>query len=198
MAKAKNPTDAKRKLIQIERREAYKEPPPLPSIGGPYGVIYADPPWMYEFSSDPVDSIESHYDTMSLQEICELPVAEIAEKDCVLFLWATSPKLEEAISVLNAWGFTYKTCGVWDKEHIGMGYYFRQRHEILLIGVKGSPGTPLQEDRPDSVYSEKKTTHSTKPEYYYGMIERMYPHLSKVELFCRTPREGWAVWGNEV
>lgn len=165
---------------------------------GQFPVVYADPPWRYDFSVDEADEIENHYPTMTLEEICALPVGTAATDDCVLLLWATSPKLEEAFAVINAWGFTYRTCAVWDKEWIGPGYYFRQRHELLLVATKGSLPVPLPSNRPDSIFAERRTKHSKKPKIAYELIEQMYPELPKLELFSRNPREGWTAWGNEV
>jgi N6-adenosine-specific RNA methylase IME4 len=115
----------------------------------------------------------------------------------VLLLWATSPKLEEALLVLNAWGFTYRTCSVWDKEIIGLGYWWRQQHEILLLGVKGNPKCPDVENRFSSVFHEKRGQHSKKPEYYYSMIESMFPNKKYIELFSRNERLGWFSYGNQ-
>ena len=167
-------------------------------LSNTYPVIYADPPWLYEHSISDSRAIENQYPTMPLDDICALPISEIMADDCVLFLWATSPKLEEAMRVLNEWGFSYRTCMIWDKQKIGMGYYARQQHEILLIATKGNPPAPAPENRPPSVISTPRGEHSAKPEEFYGIIERMYPGLPMVELFCRTPRENWANWGNEV
>ena len=85
-----------------------------------YQIIYADPPWRYDFSKDNADKIENHYPTMALQEICELDIP--SDDNSVLYLWATAPKLLEALAVMKAWGFKYKTQMIWDKELIGMGY----------------------------------------------------------------------------
>lgn len=170
---------------------------PLGSFGQ-YPIILADPPWRYDFSKDDADEIENHYPTMSLDEICALPVADSAFDDCVLFMWATSPKLEESFKVINAWGFQYRTCAIWDKEWIGPGYYFRQRHELLLIATRGAVPVPPPNARPDSVFTEKRTAHSKKPDVSYQLIESMYPNLPKLELFSRTPREGWTAWGNQA
>lgn len=170
---------------------------PLGSFGQ-YPIILADPPWRYDFSKDDADEIENHYPTMSLDEICALPVADSAFDDCVLFMWATSPKLEDAFKVINAWGFQYRTCAIWDKEWIGPGYYFRQRHELLLVATRGAVPVPPPNARPDSVFTEKRTAHSKKPDVSYQLIESMYPNLPKLELFSRTPREGWTAWGNQA
>lgn len=187
-----------RQVRHEQRIQTFVEPAPLGSFGERYAVIYADPPWKYDFSKDSADSIDEHYPPMELEEICALPVQEIAARDCVLFLWATNPKLKEALRVIDAWGFSYRTNSVWVKDWIGPGYYFRQRHELLLVATRGAPPTPMPSDRPDSVQEHGKREHSRKPDEYYTLIEAMYPGASKVELFCRTPREGWSVWGNQV
>lgn len=180
------------KLVEISKGNAAL------ALDKKYPVLYADPPWRYEHAESEARAIENQYPTMSLEEICALPVAELCTEDALLFLWATSPKLEEAFSVLRAWGFTYRTCMVWDKERVGMGYYARQQHELLLIGARGSPPTPPPAARPPSVFREKRAeNHSEKPAFFAEMIERMYPELPKLEMFCRSPREGWAAWGNQ-
>jgi N6-adenosine-specific RNA methylase IME4 len=166
---------------------------------GKHAVIYADPPWRYEHP--PMGGnrvVENHYPTMSLDEICALPVADITADDAVLFMWATSPKLAECFAVLDAWGFTYRTCMVWTKDKIGMGYYARQRHEILLIARRGEMSPPEPANRPDSVVSAPRLEHSAKPEVFYDLIERMYPDAPKVELFARQQRPGWAAFGNQA
>jgi N6-adenosine-specific RNA methylase IME4 len=164
-----------------------------------YPIIYADPPWRYE--NPPMGgtnrSIENHYPTMTLEEICALPVADLATADAMLYLWATAPKLAECMRVITAWGFEYRTNLVWDKEVIGMGYHARNQHEILLVGKRGEIPPPEAGKQPASVHRERRTEHSAKPEFYYEMIERAYPQLPKIELFCRSPREGWSVWGNQ-
>lgn len=133
---------------------------------------------------------------MTLSEIKSLEIP--ATDNATLFLWATSPKLMEAMEVIDAWGFDYKTCMVWVKDRIGMGYYARQRHELLLIATRGRPAAPLPSNRPDSVILSPRERHSAKPEQVYTMIEKMYPNLNKCELFARNLRPGWESWGNEV
>jgi len=163
-----------------------------------YAVILADPPWRYEYSASVARDIENQYPTMTLDEICAVPVGDIANEDAVLFLWATSPKLEESLRVMREWGFEYRTCMVWVKDKIGMGYYARQRHELLLIGKRGEPPMPEPSARPDSVIEAVRVGHSLKPRVVHDVIERMYPEFPRVELFARVPVDGWAVWGNEV
>jgi len=169
-------------------------PPPT----GTYRVLYADPPWRYDFQKTESRAIENQYPTMELEEIKALPVP--AAPDCVLFLWATVPLLPAALEVLSAWGFRYVTHAMWDKEVIGMGYYFRVQHEVLLLAAKGEPGTPAESIRPPSVIRARRSReHSAKPQQVYELIERMYPHRSWCELFLRgAPRPGWAGWGNEA
>jgi N6-adenosine-specific RNA methylase IME4 len=162
------------------------------------GVILADPPWRYKCYTTSVRGAEMHYATMDATTISALPVKELAARDCVLFLWATSPLLPEAVEVLRAWGFDYATSAVWHKSGIGMGYYFRQDHELLLIGRRGSPGIPQPAARPSSVIRARKGRHSRKPWQVYEIIERMYPEAVKLELFCRTPQAGWYSWGLEA
>jgi N6-adenosine-specific RNA methylase IME4 len=164
---------------------------------GTFPVIYADPPWRYDVVESESRAIENHYPTMSNEDIYALPIQSLCTDDAVLFLWATSPKLVEAIQVVAAWGFTYKTCMVWAKDKIGMGYYARQQHELLLIATRGAPPTPAPADRPSSIVNATRGEHSAKPTEFYELIERMYPALPKIELFCRSPRDGWSAWGNQ-
>lgn len=165
---------------------------------GKYQVVYADPPWQYEFATSTAREIENQYPTMNVEEIINIPVNELSGQDSVLFLWVTSPKLIEGIKVLQSWGFQYITCAVWDKEKIGMGYYFRQQHEILLVGKKGSLPTPAPKDRIGSVIRSPRCEHSKKPDIFYEIIENMYPNYKKLELFARKRRNDWQAWGNQV
>lgn len=173
---------------------------PLLSVAQAFPILLADPPWRYEHAESESRAIENQYPTLSLDEICALPAHKVATSDAVLFLWATSPKLGEAFRVLESWGFTYRTCMVWDKERIGMGYWARQQHELLLIATLGTPPAPPPAARPASVVrSARSEKHSQKPSEVYEAIERMYPTLPKLELFARSPRGGlWAAWGNQV
>ena len=170
---------------------------PLNGVGV-YPVIYADPPWEYDFPISDSRRIENQYPTMSLNAIMSLPVNDIAADDAILFLWATTPFLRKGLLVMQAWGFDYRTSMVWVKPSIGPGQWVRQRHEYLLIGVRGDIPTPKGEDKPDSVIEAPREEHSKKPEIVYDIIERMYPELPKVELFSRCKRENWAAWGNEI
>ena len=161
-----------------------------------YQIIYADPPWRYNFSKSDSREIENQYPTMDVAEIGALrvPVAE----NGVLYLWATAPKLREALSVMAAWGFEYKTHMIWDKEIIGMGYWFRGQHELLLVGVKGHFSPPEQSLRISSVLRDRRGKHSKKPQAVADYIELWYPDMTKLEVFARARRLGWDAWGNEV
>lgn len=172
---------------------------PLAGLGR-FPIILSDPPWRYdEATVDPSRQVENQYETMSVEEICALPVeAELVTDDAILFLWATSPMLPEALDVMDAWGFEYRTNAVWDKKKIGMGYWFRGRHEHLLVGVRGEPPKPAPKAVCASIIASPRTKHSEKPEAVHKMIEAYYPELTKLEMFARNAREGWSVWGNEV
>lgn len=163
-------------------------------------LLLADCPWRYGFSRSKSRRVENHYPTMTLPAIKALDVASICARDCVLFLWATSPKLLDAIDVMQAWGFTYKTSDVWRKTgRKGMGYYFRNRHELILLGIRGRPPLPEPARRLDSVFDARVLAHSRKPPRAHERIEFMYPDLApKAELFARRRRPGWLVWGNEI
>jgi len=166
-----------------------------------YDLIYADPPWRYDFSKDNADKIENHYPTMTVNDICSVwstyDIGCVAP-NAVLYLWATAPKLLEALKVMEAWGFTYKTHAMWDKTWIGMGYWFRGQHELLLVGVKGKFSPPIPTLRESSVFREKKGKHSAKPSYFRDLITRQHSDAKKIELFARESFSGWDAWGNEI
>lgn len=159
-------------------------------------IILADPPWSYSFSQSDSRQIENKYPTMSIEEICALRF--MTYDNSLLLMWATAPKLLEALRVIREWGYEYKTHCIWDKQMIGMGYWFRGQHELLLVGTRGHFSPPDQQDRTSSLFSEKRTKHSKKPECIYQWIEQCWPDEEKLELFARKPRSGWKVWGNEV
>jgi len=161
-----------------------------------YDIIYADPPWKYNFSATKNRDIENQYPTMTLQDIKDFKVP--SADNSVLYLWATAPKLKEALEVMEAWGFEYKTHGIWDKMWIGMGYWFRGQHELLLVGVKGKFSPPKQPDRVSSVFKQQRGEHSEKPNAIYKMIDKWYPNKTKIELFARNPRTGWTSRGYDI
>lgn len=169
----------------------------IESVNQQFSVILCDPPWRYEYIETESRAIENQYPTMSHDELCAIDIDSICNPDCVMYMWATSPKLQESMDLLKAWGFNYRTCAVWDKEVIGMGYYFRQQHELLLVAVRGNLPTPLPSNRVSSVIRSKRAKHSEKPIESYEIIELMYPEFEKLEMFCRSPRIGWKAWGNQ-
>jgi N6-adenosine-specific RNA methylase IME4 len=192
---------AVRRSESIERlAELSKSTSALPT-GQRYPVIYADPPWYFE-AYDSVSgtgrTAESHYPCMQTEDICAMPVSELATDDAVLFLWTIAPHLQESFRVIEAWGFRYVTNAVWVKDKIGLGYYVRNQHELLLIAVRGNIPAPAPAQRPLSVIQSPRRQHSRKPDEAYALIERMYPELPRIELFARHARKGWDAWGNEA
>jgi N6-adenosine-specific RNA methylase IME4 len=189
---------------QAERMERLlartRQDSPLPSDRR-YPVIYADPPWHFEVYNEESGverAASNHYPTMPLQDICSLPVADLATDEAILFVWTTSPYLVEALQVVLAWGFKYKTNIAWVKDKVGLGYVVRNRHELLLVATRGDIPSPLPANRPSSVIEAPRREHSRKPDEAYELIERMYPELPKIELFARQARPGWACWGNQA
>ena len=160
-----------------------------------YDLIYADPPWSYRNKGSRAKA-ENHYATMSLSEIKEYPIP-VAE-NCILFMWATSPMLPEALEVIRAWGFQYKSSFAWDKEIIGLGNWNRNQHELLLIAVKGKVKPPPPVSRHSSVIRSRRKRHSAKPEVVYEILEAMYPNTKKIELFARKRRKRWDSVGDQL
>lgn len=165
-----------------------------------YNVIYADPPWRFEPRSRDTGmdrSADNHYPTMTLNEIMALKVP--AADDCVLFLWATVPMLPDALQLMESWDFDYRSHQVWDKQHIGTGYWFRNRHELLLVGTRGDMPAPAPGQQYESLISIQATRHSEKPIAFREMIDELYPTASKLEMFARGDDvAGWDRWGSEA
>ena len=168
-----------------------------------YAVIYADPPWSY-CNKGTRAAADRHYNTMCLSEIKELPVHEIADKDCTLFLWATFPMLREAMDTMESWGFSYKTAAfVWAKQNrrsdswfLGLGNWSRSNAEICLLGVRGHPRRANAGVR--SLVVSHVGRHSEKPPEVRERIVSLMGDIPRIELFAREKTEGWDVWGNEV
>ena len=171
-----------------------------------YSIIYADPPWKYKVYSPKGlgRSAESHYPTMDTEAICSLPVQELAEKDCALFLWVTLPCLLDGLSVLKAWGFTYKTIAfVWVKQNRksdslfwGMGHWTRSNCEFCILATKGHPKRVSAGVH--QVIMCHIEEHSKKPQEARDRIVLLMGDVSRIELFARQKTDGWDVWGNEV
>ncbi len=168
-----------------------------------YAILYADPPWRYE-QKRLSGAAEKHYPTMSAEEICSLDVAGIAEKDSVLFLWATFPNLPEALAVIQAWGFVYKTVAfVWLKQNrsgrgwfFGLGFWTRGNAEICLLATRGKPHR--KSNAVHQLIVSPLKGHSEKPGEAREKIVELMGDLPRAELFAREKAEGWDVWGNEV
>ena len=186
---------ARRERKAVEIRRAVNLP------DAKYRVIYADPPWFYNDKAD-AGSVQHggtgiHYPSMMIAELCALPIQALAEDHAVLFLWVTSPLLFEAAPVIKAWGFTYKASFVWDKVRHNMGHYNSVRHEFLLLCTRGSC-TPDVGRLFDSVQAVERTEHSTKPEQFREIIDTLYPHGKRLELFARRSVPGWDSFGHEA
>ncbi|MBA7710998.1 hypothetical protein ES703_119948 [subsurface metagenome] len=189
------------RLKQKAKRAA--KPAPNPTLpDGKFPVALADPPWRYDFDVDS-RATENHYPTLTLPEIANyrdnqgVPITDKFASNCILFLWATAPKLNEALELIKAWGFTYKTHLIWAKDKMGLGWYCRNQHELLLIAEKGAMPLPPPASRPKSIINAPRTNHSRKPKKIYGLIERAYPGYQYLELFGRdNNRKKWTVWGN--
>jgi len=165
-----------------------------------YNIIYADPPWNYETILErngmhgKVNGIAYYYGLMNIEDIKEITI--LAGDDSWLFLWTTATKLLDGIEVVKSWDYEYKTCAIWDKWELGLGWFFRIQHEILLIGKRGDPPKPKNVVR--SIFEEKRTTHSKKPNCVRKWIEESFPDCPKIELFARQRHKGWDTWGIEV
>jgi N6-adenosine-specific RNA methylase IME4 len=169
----------------------------LGAAGKLYGVLYADPPWDWETWSEKGMSRAPGYPTMTLDAIKALKVP--AAPDCVLLMWATVPMLPQALEVMAAWGFTYRSHFVWLKDKSGTGYWNRNRHELLLVGTRGNVPAPAPGEQIDSVLEAPRGAHSEKPEIFQALVEAMFPHTPKLELFARGgPVSWWDRWGNEA
>jgi N6-adenosine-specific RNA methylase IME4 len=195
---AKAVRDGLKKFNEVRRemkREEVKVAAKLPDAK--FRVLYADPPWKYgDQLTEDYGPSKFHYPQMTIAELCEMPIEPLCEADAVLFLWVTSPLLFECQPVIEAWGFSYKTSFVWDKVKHNMGHYNSVRHEFLLICTRGSC-TPDTKKLHDSVQSIERTKHSEKPEHFREIIEELYPHGKRLELFARKQSKKWEVYGNQ-
>jgi N6-adenosine-specific RNA methylase IME4 len=165
-----------------------------------YQIVLADPPWRFASNSDakPGKNARGHYPCMRLADIAALDIKALAAPDALLFLWVTVPFAEMAFTILNAWGFTYKSQVVWTKERIGTGYWARNRHELIYIARRGKFPCPRPAMFSDSVMRGQQREHSRKPDALQRTIDLTFPTESKIELFARQQRPGWDAWGNET
>lgn len=170
-----------------------------------YQIIYADPPWQFKNYNDTTAKnwAGEHYGLMTTKDICALPVKNIVDDNCILFIWGTWPKLPDCLEVISGWGFTYKTLGFnWYKENkdsslfFGMGYWTRSNTEYCLLATKGHP------KRIDAnvfqVVNHPRLRHSEKPAIIRDRIVELVGDLPRIELFSRKKADGWDAWGNEV
>ena len=168
-----------------------------------YGIIYADPPWQYT-QKRLSGAAEHHYPTMGIDELCALPVADIAAEDSALFLWATFPQLAEALRLIKAWGFTYKTVAfVWLKLNkksytwfYGLGFWTRGNAEICLLATRGHPKRKSAGIHQFIISPVEQ--HSKKPDETRDRIVALMGDIPRIELFARKETAGWDTWGNEA
>jgi N6-adenosine-specific RNA methylase IME4 len=192
-AKAERRDARERELVERTERKNIRAPRRA------YNVILADPPWQFEpwsRESGMDRSPENHYPTMSTADICAYDVP--AAQNCILYCWVIPVMLEDGLQVIRAWGFRYVAQAVWCKPDGGLGHYFRNAHELLLVGVRGEIPAPAAKQRVRSWFEAPRGKHSEKPAEVHTMIEYAYPKLHKVELFAREKRPGWDLEGYEA
>lgn len=173
-----------------------------------YKIIYADPPWEYTSDNNAKRKIwglaHRVYDTMNHDQLKELPVQDIADDDCILFMWATFPNLQQALDLMKAWGFEYKTTVfVWEKldktnntpKKYGLGWYTRSNCEIVMLGRKGK--FDRKSAAVQQIVKSTITKHSQKPDEVRKRIIKLCGDLPRIELFARTKIHGWDTWGND-
>jgi len=193
---------------------------------GGFNLIMADPPWRFELRSQAGEdkAPQAHYSCDDTAAICALPVESIAAENCLLWLWATNPMLPDALDVIRAWGFEYKTAGTWvkrttrGKDAFGTGYVLRSSNEPFLIATRGNPKTTKSTRSTVPTYDDgfhalgdgndwptgtitieaKLREHSRKPDEAFEAAENLMPGARRIELFSRQNRAGWSVWGNEA
>jgi N6-adenosine-specific RNA methylase IME4 len=208
---------AVRALVRAEKKAAYLqriEATKPKRLEGTYRIFYIDPPWKYHGlnQADEYGHAEAHYDCLDDNQLIWFRpgepkteyhqngkgrlIKELADDDAILFLWVTAPLLKRCFPIIEAWSFDYKENFVWDKDAHVMGFYNSVRHEHLLIATKGSITPDVKKLFP-SVQRIKRTEHSRKPPEFYDIIETLYDHGRKLEIFARSGREGWDSVGNE-
>ena len=197
------PTTASILHLELALKFKDRKVPPLPK--GRFSVILADPPFTYEFAHTHIKPVSEVYPTMTLTEICDLgeDVQKLAAPNCTLLLWVPAPHLDKFPAILEAWGFRYNTCWVWNKVKGNFSFYGSLSHELLIIGGKGRAvptRNPKTAQSVLSVQTIKKQGHSQKPKEYYEIIEKLWPNGRYLELFSRAkePRPRWVFWGDEV
>lgn len=204
---ADNPPPARLRLAAPLRADVPStDVQPLPHTSGGWPTVLADPPWRFTNRTGkmaPEHRRLDRYDTMTLQDICVLPVADVAAQNSHLYLWVPNALLPQGLKVMEAWGYRYVSNVVWAKRRKdggpdgrGVGFYFRNVTELLLFGVRGTMRTLPPGRRQVNMIETRKREHSRKPDESYGVIESCSPG-PYLELFARYPRAGWTVWGDE-
>jgi len=176
-----------------------------------YNIIYADPPWSFsskelqKYNGERFTSINKHYETQSKDWIKKLPVKNLLEKDCALFLWTTDAHIKDAIETMESWGFKYVTVVfIWEKKTkngktvANLGAWTMKNYEICLLGTKGAM---LKYKQMNNIYQKveaERTKHSKKPNEVRTNIVKLFGDLPRIELFARQQYEGWDCWGNEI
>ena len=179
----------------------------IPFPNKKYNIIYADPPWTYKVWSGKgkeKKSAENHYNCLKDEDIYDLPVSKISDKNCILFIWVTYPLLIQGIKTIEKWGFEYKTCGFsWVKKNKksnslfwGLGHWTRANNEICLLATRGKL-TRISKSVHQVIY-EPIRQHSQKPDCVRDRIVELMGDLPRIELFAREKIDGWDCWGNEL
>ena len=171
-----------------------------------YSIIYTDPPWDYKGQKQhagkgkpTTGGAATHYPTLKLSELKGLPIDQLAAPDCLLFMWATSPHLDQAIDLIKAWGFQWATVAfVWDKQRVNPGFYTMSQVELCLVGKRGRIPQPRGARNVRQLVSVCREKHSRKPDEVRRRIDLMFPEHKKIELFAREHAPGWDVWGDEA
>lgn len=186
--------------------QASPAPASLAAPGRRYPVVYADPPWRFKTYTEAgkEKSPENHYPTLTEEELAAIPVGELAAESAALFMWSTGGHLAQALRLMAAWGFAYRSHLVWLKTnadgtpHRGTGFWFINTHELLLLGTRGDIPAPIMGSQAESVIAEPVGRHSEKPGRFRALIESYFPAVGRIELFARAAAAGWDSWGNEV
>ena len=170
-----------------------------------FSVLYADPPWEYGNSQHAgkgkatTGGAAEHYPTMPIEELKRLDVPAITADDALIYMWTSSPHLDQAIDLMRAWSFRYVTVGfIWDKQRVNPGAYTLSQCELCLIGKRGKIPQPRGARNVRQFLSEMRGPHSAKPAEIRARIEAMFPHHERIELFARERFPGWSAWGNEI
>lgn len=195
--KLKKMLDKKEKQAEAQSTDDAVECDSLEKLiadGKTFGTIYADPPWRYGNQATRA-STDNHYGTMSVADICAMPIAKLAAKKAHLHLWTTNAFLRDSFAVLESWGFEYKSIFVWVKPQMGIGNYWRVSHELMLLGVRG--GLTFSDHSQMSWLHKDRERHSGKPEAVRRLIEKVSPG-PRLELFGRKLVDGWTVFGNQI